>query len=78
MKYWDGQEVYIGDKATVDEENGVVVCVIDTQQFSETYNDGWSYLERESLIEATGFGLVHYQEPDEGLILVQRVNNFTT
>ncbi len=72
MKYFDGTEIQLGDKVTVDRENGVVVAVIDTNQFSDAYPEGWSYLEKGALIEAEGFGLIHYEQPDEDLILVQR------
>jgi hypothetical protein len=67
MKYLSGQEICVGDKS-----EGVVVCVIDTKQFTKEYQEGWAYLEKGCLIGAKAFGLVHYQEPDEDLILKSR------
>lgn len=72
MKYLSGEEIYVGDKVTVDKSEGVVVCVIDTKQFTEEYQEGWAYLEKGCLIEAKNFGLVHYPEPDEDLTLKSR------
>ena len=72
MKYLDGEEICVGDNVTVDKCEGVVVCVIDTKQFTEKYTEGWAYLETGCLIEAENFGLVHYPEPDEDLILIHR------
>jgi hypothetical protein len=46
MKYFDGQEVYTGDKVIADKSEGVVVYVIDTHQGSEKHPVGsWDYLE---------------------------------
>lgn len=72
MKYWDGQEVYIGDKVIADKSDGIVVCVIDTKQFSDDYPEGWGYLETGILIETKAMGLVHYPQVDEDVILVER------
>ena len=72
MKYLDGEEMCLGDRVTVDGENGTVVAVIDTNQYSAAYPSGWSYLNGGALIEADGFGLIHYEVPDEDLIVVRR------
>jgi hypothetical protein len=72
VKYWNSEEVYIGDEVIADKSKGIVVCVIDTEQFSEDYPKGWAYLERGMLIETKEIGLVHYPEPDEDVVLVKR------
>ena len=72
MKYFDGNEVRIGDKVIADDSEGVVVCIIDAKQFSEGYQDAWTYLEKGVLIETKKWGLIHYPEIDEDVMLVER------
>ena len=72
MKYLSSQEIYVGDNVTVDKCEGVVVCVIDTKQFTGKYTEGWAYLEKGCLVETKEMGLVHYPEPDEDLLLKSR------
>lgn len=72
MKYFNGQEVYLGDRVIADKSEGIVVAVIDTGQFSEAYPEGWSYLECGMLVETKEMGLVHYPEPNEDVIFVER------
>ena len=73
MKYLSGEEIYVDDSVIADKCEGVVVCVIDTKQFTEDYQaEGWAYLERGCLIITKEMGLVHYPEPDEDLILESR------
>jgi len=73
MKYLGGQEICVGDNVVADKSEGVVVCVIDTKQFTEEYQaEGWAYLEKGYLVETREMGLVHYPEPDEDLILKSR------
>lgn len=72
MNYLSGEEILIGDEVIADKSGGVVVCVIDTQQFSENYSGGWNYLRKGCLVETKAMGLVHYPESDEDLILRKR------
>ena len=73
MKYLGGQEICVGDNVVADKSEGVVVCIIDTKQFTEEYQaEGWAYLEKGYLVETREMGLVHYPEPDEDLILKSR------
>ena len=72
MKYLDGKELCLGDKVRVAGEPGTVVAVIDTNQYSEAYPGGWSYLKKGALIEASAFGLLHYDNPDEDLVFLSR------
>ena len=72
MKNLNGVEVCIGDKVIADKSDGVVVCVIDTNQFSEKYTEFWSYLKKGMLIETTEMGLVHYPEIDRDVVLIAR------
>ncbi len=51
MKYLNGDEIYIGDEVIADKSEGVVVCVIDTKQFTDDYPKVWSYLEKGCLVE---------------------------
>ena len=75
MKYPDGQDVRLGDrvKLGVDAE-GVVVCSIDTGEYSSEYREAeWGYLKKGVLIDfPKKFGLIHYEKPEEDLVLVAR------
>jgi hypothetical protein len=75
MKYPDGQSIRLGDKVGVGEDSGgIVVCVIDTNEYSEEYPKAeWAYLNRGVLINFPLYGLVHYEEePDGDLVLIGR------
>ena len=72
MEYLSGEEIYVGGNVTVDKCESVVVCVLDTKQFTEEYQEGWSYLEKGCSVETKEMGLVHYPESDEDLILKGR------
>ena len=72
MKYPDGQEVRLGDTVALEgEQQGIVVCSIDTGEYSDAYpRDQWSYLDAGVLIEFPSYGLIHYKEPESTLRLV--------
>ncbi|MDR2637451.1 MAG: hypothetical protein LBB55_03860 [Zoogloeaceae bacterium] len=73
MQYTDGQEVQPGDRIRLASDDGVVVCVIDSGQYSDKYPEAeWSYLEKGMLIEFPRLGLVHYPECDLDLKLIGR------
>jgi len=72
MKYLSGQEICVGDNVVADKSKDVVVCVIDTKQFTAEYSEFWAYLEKGCLVKTKAMGLVYYQEPDEDLILKSR------
>lgn len=73
MKYYDGQEVCIGDEVIADKSQGVVVCIIDDHQGSDEYPaSDWDYLEKGLMVNTIAMGLVHYPDPDEDVILVRR------
>ena len=80
MKYWDGQEVLVGDRVIADKSHGFVVYVIDTKQSSVNHPEGaWDYLEKGMMVETIAMGLVHYPEPDEDIILIERAElNFVS
>ena len=72
MEYPDGQEVKLGDIVCLgDDQQGVVVCSIDTGEYSEAYQQAqWGYLNGGVLIEFPSYGLIHYTSPDPDLRLV--------
>jgi hypothetical protein len=72
MKYLSGQEIHVGDKVIADKSEGIIVCVIDTKQFTDEYSDFWAYLKKGCLVETKEMGLVHYPEADKDLILKNR------
>ncbi len=74
MKYFDGQEVFIGDRVRLgDDDGGIVVCSIDRGEYSDEHpREKWSYLGKGVMIEFPLFGLIHYEEPEEDLVLISR------
>jgi len=56
-----------------DGSTGVVVCSIDSGEYSSEYpEDQWSYLSSEVLVKSDDFGLIHYELPDDDLRLLRR------
>ena len=76
MKYPDGQEVRLGDKVRLGQDcGGVVVCSIDTGEYSPAYQPAeWSHLRRGVLINFPTLGLIHYEEPEADLELIKRAS----
>jgi hypothetical protein len=74
MKYSNGQKVRVGDKVNLwGNCSGTVVCSIDTNEYSKEYpKEQWEYLKQGVLINSDKGGLIHYLEPDEDLILIDR------
>ena len=74
MKYWDGQEVRLGDRVKLGEdEGGIVVSSMDTDEYSTEHpKEQWSYLKKGVMIEFPKYGLIHYEDPDEDLELISR------
>jgi hypothetical protein len=74
MKYVDGQEVRLGDRVKLGkDDNGVVVCSIDTNEYSEEYPEAqWGYLKKGVMIAFPLYGLIHYEEPEQDLELIAR------
>lgn len=74
MKYSDGTEARLGDKVQYSDGSiGVVVCSMDTDEYSATYpKDQWGYLKKGIMIASERMGLVHYEEPDEDMVLIKR------
>jgi hypothetical protein len=72
MKYWDGQEIRLGDRVKLDkDEGGIVVASIDTDEYTdENQKEQWGHLKKGVMIEFPLFGLIHYDEPDEDLELI--------
>lgn len=74
MKYADGQDVRLGDKVKLGkDEGGVVVCSIDTGEFSNDCPEAqWGYLKKGVMINFPLYGLIHYEEPETDLQLIAR------
>ena len=72
MKYFNGDDVVIGDKVMADDSEGVVVSVLDTKQFSSEYPEGWSKEADGAFVETERWGLIHYPEFDEDVTLIRR------
>jgi len=76
MKYPDGQDVKLGDTVALEQDQqGVVVCSIDTGEYSDAYPPTqWNYLNSGVLIKFPSYGLIYYKEPDPDLRLVARAS----
>ena len=73
MNYHTGEKVLIGDRITVDRSPGIVLCVIEDGQFSNAHpREQWDYLKKGMMVEAEGFGLVHYPEVDDDIVYIGR------
>ena len=74
MKYSDGQDVKVGDRVNLgDDTNGVVVCSMDTGEYTEEYpEEQWGYLGKGVMIEFPKYGLIYYKEAEEDLQLISR------
>jgi hypothetical protein len=74
MKYSDGQDVMLGDRVRLgDDDGGIVVSSIDTGEYSaEAPESDWSYLKKGVVIRFPKFGLIHYEKPEPDLALIAR------
>jgi hypothetical protein len=74
MKYVDGQEVQLGDKVRLgDRAGGVVVASIDTDEYTPEHpKTEWEYLKRGVMVKFPEYGLIHYEEAEPDLALVER------
>jgi hypothetical protein len=74
MKYASGQTVKLGDKVSLGQDSGgVVVCVIDRDEYSEGYPESqWSYLQKGVMINFPLHGLIHYEEIEPDIQLIRR------
>jgi hypothetical protein len=74
MKYPDGQEVRLGDRVRLGQDDGgVVVASIDTNEYRDEHSKAqWSYLKKGVMIEFPKYGLIHYEEPESDLQLIGR------
>ncbi|MET3139507.1 hypothetical protein AAKU61_003888 [Undibacterium sp. GrIS 1.2] len=69
MKYLGGAEVKFRDKVRLgDDSGGVVVCSIDTGEYTEEYpEEKWGYLKKGVVILFPKYGLIHYEEAEARL-----------
>lgn len=74
MKYPDGQEVRLGDRVKLGQDDGgVVVASIDTNEYSDEHSKAqWGYLKKGVMIEFPKHGLIHYEQPEPDLRLIAR------
>jgi len=72
MKYQDGREIRMGDHVRLsNNEGGVVVFSIDTNEFSDEYpRSEWGYLEEGIMVRTDAGALIHYKE-NSGEVLIR-------
>ncbi len=73
MNYPDGKQIRVGDKVRLGGKSiGVVVASLDTHDYSPDYGSAeWSELKKGILVKYAELGLVHHEEPEEELELLQ-------
>lgn len=76
MKYMDGQIVRLGDKVRLGSDGtGTVVFSVDTSEYSTSYPAAdWAHLKSGAMFLFEKYGLIHYTEPEEDLVLIERAS----
>jgi len=74
MRYSNGQIVRVGDKVKLgDDSRGVVGCSIDTDEYTVEYPKAkWGYLKRGVVVNFPKHGLIHYEQSEPDLELLER------
>lgn len=73
MNYSDGQQVRLNDQAGFNGEVGVVVCSMDTDEYTDAYpRKDWEYLKLGVMVDFPESGLVYFDEADADLRLIAR------
>ena len=74
MRYTNGSEIRVGDKARMgNDENGVVVCDIGAGIFSPSYpKSEWAYLNEGVVIAFPRYGVIHMKVAEPDLELIAR------
>jgi hypothetical protein len=74
VKYPDGQDVKLGDRVRLgSDDQGLVVASMDTDEYIDDHPKAqWSYLKKGVMIEFPKWGLIHYEEPEPELELIER------
>jgi hypothetical protein len=76
MNYADGKEARLGDRVTLgDGAEGAVVASIDTDEYAIGHpKSQWAYLKRGIMVDFPKYGLIHYEDAEPDLRLVERTN----
>ena len=75
MHYSNGQVVRLGDKVQAGNDLGVVVCSIDSDEYTDQYSKvEWGYLKVGAMIFFEKYGLTHYEQGDD-LSLLSRTQS---
>jgi hypothetical protein len=79
MKYGDGQEVRLGDRVKLGQDDGgVVVASIDRGEYGAKHSEAqWGYLKKGVMIEFPTFGLIHYEKSEPDLQLIERASKIS-
>ncbi len=71
-----GRVIRLGDRVSIGNRTaGVVVFSIDTQEFSAEFpKDEWAYLGRGIMLEIERVGLMHLEETDEEVEIIDQLS----
>jgi hypothetical protein len=70
-----GRQIRLGDRLNIGGGiAGVVVCSIDTDEYSPNFpKDAWSYLGSGIMVQTERAGLVHLNESNEDIKVTEQV-----
>jgi hypothetical protein len=71
-----GRLIRLGDRVSIGyRTDGVVVCSIDTHEYSAEFpEDKWAYLERGIIVEIERIGLMHLEDTDEEVEIIDELS----
>jgi hypothetical protein len=75
MNYANGEQARLGDHVSLGEVEGTVVISFDTEEYAASQpKSQWAYLKRGILVEFPLYGLIHYEEAERDLHLIERAS----
>lgn len=74
MNYANGRQIAVGDRVKLWRgRRGVVVCSIDTGEYTKEYPEAdWAYLKAGIMVKTDSGELFHYKAADEDFELIRR------
>ena len=78
MNYPDGTEARLGDRVRFSNgDEGVIVFSLDTDEYAADFGKAeWEYLGQGVMVRTVQGALVHYEDPNAGVIsLVERAKH---
>ena len=76
MKYSSGEEIKLGDKVKLGEDNnGRVIGILDDKAgLDADFMEVWGHLEKGFLTKFPKYGIIHYETAEPDLELISRMS----